>query len=155
MKALIQRYSQQQVGRFMTIALLPFLALGSFGLVLSGMLLAPLIVTIPLYAAGMYLYVGYARIGWFDLDYDNAQKIWNRTVFYNGLLAFFTFMFIIWMMVERVVRSDAWDDFAVIVATLFGQLLVASTAFFAKDCHREELKKYNSKITEIGLALNH
>ncbi|MEZ4685538.1 MAG: hypothetical protein R3B47_05590 [Bacteroidia bacterium] len=75
MKAFIQRYSQQQIGRFLTIALLPFLGLGTVGLIASGMIIAPLIVTLPVYAAGMYLYVGYARIGWFQLDYDKAQKI--------------------------------------------------------------------------------
>lgn len=150
MKALIQRYNQQQVGRFLTIALLPFLAAGTVGLVASAYFLYPLFITIPLYAAGMYLFAGYARIGWFRLEADKARKIWIRSMYYNGLLILATLLTTGGIIIDGINGLRNLDRLLPPLVILAGQAFVFFVAYYARNLENAELTALDTKISEIG-----
>lgn len=150
MKALIQRYSQQQIGRFLAIALLPFLAAGTVGLVASAYFLFPLFITVPLYAAGMYLYVGYVRTGWYRLSVDKSRKTWTRSIYYNGLLVFATILSTGGIIIDSMNSLADLDRLVAPVVLILGQALVGIVTYYARDLQHTEMQELETKISEIG-----
>lgn len=141
MKDYIQRYTQQQVARFLTLALIPAVLAGTAGTIASYFTM------IPVYALGLYIYIGYRNIGWKSPTRKSAKRTWAWSMYFNAFL----FLASLVMFGETIIEFR--DPLSMLGAFAYMACVgaISLTSYYTKQ-NLSSTKAYDGIIAEIGVG---